>query len=322
LTTSKPSKPRAPRRYRFTPVARDVQILYAIALLGCATAEQIEQLYYTPGFSKKLNKKVTSSSCQGRLRDLLREGYLRLIERYQLLREGKKPYIYALTDAGASFLARQLGCEVVDLPWRRTDTRLRADYIEHLLLTNSFRTVVLRGVTDTPPLVLRTWHDDLTLKSTHASDKMRITGPTGKQQTAVLVPDGYFVLGNTSLYTGGDDEKAFMVEIDRATEPVFSNDEQRASWVRKIRMYLEYFKANGFYQQRYGTHKGRVLTITTSEQRMNNLIKMTEQAGGMQRFWFTTFDLVTPKTVLFTPIWRMANFNKMGALLGREGEYK
>src|SRR5690349_18908820 len=72
-------------------------------------------------------------------------------------------------------------------------------------------------------------------------------------------------------------------------------------------MYLQYYKRGGLYEKRYGTHKGRVLTITTSEERLVNLKRVTEEAEGMQRFWFTTFDKVNYRTVFFEPIWQLAH---------------
>jgi hypothetical protein len=55
-----------------------------------------------------------------------------------------------------------------------------------------------------------------------------------------------------------------------------------------------------------------VLTVTTGERRLANLKKITEEAGGKSRFWFTTFEQLTSNTALNQPIWQIA---------GREGEY-
>ena len=84
MTTSKP------RKHRFTPVTRDVHILHSIALLGGLTAEQVERLYYNPAFSKKGNKKVTSSSCQGRLRDMVDEADRHLLVVITEMRQAAK----------------------------------------------------------------------------------------------------------------------------------------------------------------------------------------------------------------------------------------
>ncbi len=54
----------------------------------------------------------------------------------------------------------------------------------------------------------------------------------------------------------------------------------------------------------------RVLTVTTSQQRLANPKAVTERAGGGVMFWFTTFDLGNAENALSAPFWRMA---------GREG---
>jgi len=65
-------------------------------------------------------------------------------------------------------------------------------------------------------------------------------------------------------------------------------------------------------------HEGkgfRVLTVTTTQKRLEHLRQATEAAGGQNRFWFTTFDQVTPETVLTAPIWQVAGADKCYALL-------
>jgi len=50
-----------------------------------------------------------------------------------------------------------------------------------------------------------------------------------------------------------------------------------------------------------------VLTVTTGEKRLDNLRRLTEEAEGKVKFWFTTFDQLTPETVLTAPIWQVAS---------------
>ena len=49
-----------------------------------------------------------------------------------------------------------------------------------------------------------------------------------------------------------------------------------------------------------------VLTVTTSPKRMSNLKKVAEDSGAGEVFWFTTFDQVTPRSVLDERIWEIA----------------
>src|SRR5690242_5437175 len=115
---------------------RVYQMLLIIAACGALTAIQISTLLFPPavlrrkGKEKKLlpaPKSIVHSNCQSWLKRLCKAGYLRRIERYQLLSEGKKPYLYAVTARGAQVLAAHLRCEVQDLQWRRTDARLKPE---------------------------------------------------------------------------------------------------------------------------------------------------------------------------------------------------
>src|SRR5262245_37151203 len=125
---------------------RVYSILWIIAACGGMTAAQISVLLFPPAMLKRKGdkllpapKSIVHSNCQSWLKRLRKIGYLRRIERYQLLSEGKKSYVYAVTERGAQALAAHLGCEVQDLQWRRTDVRLKPEYLEHLILTNDVR---------------------------------------------------------------------------------------------------------------------------------------------------------------------------------------
>src|SRR5205823_1826131 len=126
---------------------------------------------------------------------LLREdGLIRRIDRYQLLKDGKKPYCYSLTLKGAECLAEYLGCAIEDLHWRKKDTRLRPNFIEHLLLTNDVYLAIKHQVRKTPGLELVEWRDELDLAKSHHADKLSLEIGKGKIQRVSLVPDAYFLL--------------------------------------------------------------------------------------------------------------------------------
>lgn len=288
---------------------RDYLMLKTIAEYGALTAQQVSMLFFPPATTH--SKVIPHSNCQYHLKRMRDLNYVQRVERYQLLTEGKKPYLYAVTRKGIQALAAFLDCEVQDISWRHTDVRLTAPYVEHLILMNDVRVAIAKAVQDKPSLQLLTWHDELTLKQTHHRDTIPVKTPQGKTHTGKLIPDAYFVLSTQSH----QENKHFFVEIDRATETGTSSDERQRTWMRKITMYLVYYQRNGLYEQRYGTHKGRVLTVTTNEARLHNLKRLTEEAGGKQRFWFTTFERLNAQTVLTGSIWQMAHAQGTTSLL-------
>jgi hypothetical protein len=144
------------------------------------------------------------------------------------------------------------------------------------------------------------WLDEKTLKSKETLDYVTLTGPTGTKKKAAVVPDGYFILETeTHLYH-------HFLEIDLATVTGETTEWGKRNFAMKVATYLEYYRS-GKYEERYNTQGMRVLTVTTSETRLANLKAITERAGGKQRFWFTTFDLIKESDSLIDPIWQIAS---------------
>ena len=113
-----------------------------------------------------------------------------------------------------------------------------------------------------------------------------------------LIPDALFTIRH-----GGRDH-FFMLEIDRGTIG--------QKWMlKRYQAYYDWWKTGGHLQD-FGITSIRILTVTTSQKRMENLIKgcFHVKAGraGSALFWFTTIknvDIFKPK-LLLARIWRKA----------------
>ena len=131
--------------------------------------------------------------------------------------------------------------------------------------------------------------------------KEKIEDPEKSGKTLPITPDSF-------LYLLGKDKKAyFFLEVDRATEP-------NRRWRDKIKGYVEYAKS-GKYQERFKTEALRVLTITTSKERMNNLIKTTQSVENAYFFLFATFDQIKDKNIIFNPVWTSTEKEDLTSLL-------
>jgi hypothetical protein len=60
------------------------------------------------------------------------------------------------------------------------------------------------------------------------------------------------------------------------------------------------------YQKRYGTNKGRILFVTTSQKRMLMLKEVCEKCGGRARFWFAVQSDLLTNDPFTDKIWRKA----------------
>jgi hypothetical protein len=238
------------------------------------------------------------------------------------LSEGRRPLVYFLTKQGAALSAESLGMDLSELDWHPRDNVAGAGYLflDHLLRTNDVR-VSFTLAAEQAAIELVQWVDDRALKRSHWKDYVEI----GEERHKVaVVPDGYFQLCQQLVSDYEHQGEAFVqeetinthyfLEVDLATVVGRSGIPGRRTWARKVQAYSVYH-ASGAYQARYGTSSLRVLTVTTGEKRLENLLHITEEAGGRNRFWFTTFDELMPETALHGAIWRIAGRDGRHALL-------
>jgi len=275
---------------------RDREILKQVYLFRLMTREQVERLLFPPDQGQ--DHLTKTSRCRRRLRLLYQHGYL---ERFPTLTGpglwAWKP-VYRLTAKGAEVVAQDLGVTVGKLPyWGRgfdkdhRPTSVSSLFLEHALKVNDVRIAITLSA-QVHRYQVEKWLDETQLKSQEMRDYVIVTGGQGRSLKVAVIPDAYFVLHL------GDRRAHFFLELDQAT---MSNKR----WKTRVLAYRAYTES-GKYQQRYQTRSLRVLTVTTTPERLANLKKTTEAAGGDRLFWFTTFERATAEDPLFSPIWEIA----------------
>jgi hypothetical protein len=185
--------------------------------------------------------------------------------------------------------------------------KIGPQFLYHLLDTNTVR-IAITLAAQRHGMTILDWRDEETLRKDHAADFVTIKGPQGSEQKTTVIPDDYFMLDIPVPEEQRSRISRFFVEIDRRTvtgEASVSNQSQR-DWAHKVQAYVAYYHSEA-HKQRYGSTAGRVITITTGEKRAANLKAITERAGGRARFWFTTFEQITPATIFTEPIWSVAS---------------
>ena len=300
---------------RLTP--RDLAIIEAVYSFRALSTPQIERLLF-PGNPQDIQANVKdpgsgkTNRCRHRLKLLYHHGYLYREELPVPLTQGRRPLVYFLDKKGKDALCRHFDLDPKEIDWHRRQNTVGDTFIEHTLQTNDIRVAVTVGAQQ-HGFTLATWLDDRTLRKQQNRDAVTISGPQGgKPRRVAVVPDGYFHLQSPAY------EFHFCLEADRRTVVGQYSRWGGKDWSRKIRAYIAYFTRPepdkpSVYEQRFGTSKLRILTVTTGQKRLENLKRITEQAGGRGRFWFTTFDALTPETVLTQPIWYKA---------GKDGRFR
>lgn len=281
---------------------RDKKILHAVHDYRMLTREQVERLLFAPQAGQ--NHFTKTSKVRQRLKLLYQNKYL---DRVPLpvgnAAWGWQP-VYRLAHGGAQLVASELGIDVNDLLyWGKGDdkdrrsTKVTPLFLAHALSITDVR-IAINLATQANGYLVEKWLDDALLKSQERKDYVTVSA-NGRSRSVAVIPDSYFVLHL------GDRRAHFFLELDRAT---MSN----SRWGERVRAYLAYVQS-GKYTERYQTKSLRILTVTTTEQRLQNLKETTQKAGGGDLFWFTTLEQVSASSVFSRPIWRFANDEPEGA---------
>jgi len=117
---------------------------------------------------------------------------------------------------------------------------------------------------------------------------------SGKGKLGVI-PDRVFALE----FTGSHERILCFLEADRGTMPIERAKHDASSITRKLHAYAATWKA-GIHRTRFGQARLRVLTVTTSENRCENILTAaSEVSGGFGIFLQTHITSgFSPKTCL------------------------
>lgn len=280
---------------------RDLEILQAIGTARYMTAPQIEALFWRDANGATYGKR---KACQRRLRMFTHHQLVRRIEQPVKRAEGTKPYIYALGQVGAEILMQEVGMDPAVADWKPRSREENYPFLQHLLDTTELR-IRLTLACEAHKVTLVSWTDEREIKSQEAYDSVSLAGPMGGTQKVAVIPDASFVIRM------GDKQARYVLENDRGTVTIAPSLWNRRGWTQKIKAYMEYYQS-GLYEKRYHTASMLVLTVTTSQARLEQMMRATEEAGGDSRFLFTTFTNAQADTLLTGEIWYRA---------GREGAY-
>jgi len=291
------------RAFRLTE--RDIAIVTTVYQYRALTREHIESLYFSS---------TSRTRCWERLKLLYHAGYLLRTDQPHTIVEGRKPFVYWLDKKGAELIAINRGIEFADVHWNPKAHLIGAQFLYHMLDTNTVRIAFLQAAAK-HTFVLAQWKDEATLRKELAGDIVSVKKPQGGSEKTLVIPDDYIELARLESTGNEPDVWRLFVEIDRrtVTGQVRASAQAQRDWAHKVRSYLAWFHSP-LYLKRYQSTGGRVLTITTGERRAAHLKAITEQTGGRNRFWFTTFGKATPDAILTKPIWSVASRNGVYAL--------
>jgi hypothetical protein len=264
---------------------RDQHILEAIhAYDGILSFSQIQRLFFT-----------CKSQTELRLKLLYQHRYL---NRPTLDQRRRLPtMIYWLDKRGAELVASLNSLPLHEFTWRKEP---RWFQVEHDLAVNDFRLNLEEACQDdSEDVTLETWIPETEFWA--FPDKITYKY-NGSQMKRNIRPDGFFILSTS------DHRYRYLLEIDRSTEdnPRFLRE--------KILPGLAYLHSKE-YEERFSHRSGRWLVVTTGERRLHNMLSQARKAEAKGLFYFTTFDRLTPESMLSSPIWQRSDRDEPVPLL-------
>jgi hypothetical protein len=239
-----------------------------------------------------------------RMRALSENGFVTMPDAANMHRVPLGETIYFLGETGAKVVAALRGGDLKQLSWRK---KPRYSLISHDLALNDFRIDVLEACGASTALSLQLWIPESEFRA--HPDKVSYEVRRGVQRERGMRPDGFLTVRRfRPQHPDEVEEYAFLLEIDMATEdnPRFAREK-----VRPGRAYV----GSEPYRERFGVDYGRWLVVTTGRRRLANMKTQTERAGGEGLFYFTTFEQVSPESVLTQPIWQLAGTDELGTII-------
>ena len=263
---------------------RDVEILKEVYEYRILNADHI--LMLVEGFNNS-----QQVSLLRRLNKLYRSGYLDRPPHQSALYKSNEKIAYALGDRGADALAEHCGIDRGKISWRKKNYKVKEIYINHSLMITECRIALAMALNEVPAGKLLFW------KLSLVNELLDYVQVDDEEKPLPINPDSFL-----GIYDGRRERPKlfFFLEADRSTE-----DHKR--FFKKLKGYYYYWLQKRC-SETYGIKHFKVLTITKSEDRVKNLLKLSKKVDGQgwPGFLFTSVDNYSfkdPQTIL-KPIWR------------------
>ena len=247
-----------------------------------------------------------------RLQRLFHHGYLeRPYAQLTFFRTGGSHHMaYGLGNKGATLVNN----EGLDIPYIRVGEQnhsIGEVFLDHALMVSDIM-VELELACRKAGNVRLLWGKDLPVSNPPPPRPFRwkVNLPNGRKRG--VVPDRVFALEFDSA--GGAERIFYFLEADRGTTPVVRSDlSSQNSMIRKFLSY-EATWAQSVHQTEFGFHRFRVLTVTTSEKRVETLVNACQQlASGHGLFLFAHLEGL--KERILDKIWLTSRPGETSTLL-------
>jgi hypothetical protein len=286
----------------------------------------IEEVYRYRFLNSEHIVSLLGESRQGilrRLNLLYHNGFLDR-PKVQLLTPGNNAMVYGLGNDGARLLAERLDLILPAVDWTTKNREAKRDFFEHTLMVADFMIMIRLACQQTPGVEFVSQAEIIRQRPTRPKEHDKAIGwrveitRSGRKVELGVLPDRAF-----GLRIKGEDGKShmafFFLEADRATMPIKRPDLYRTSFYKKLIGYYESWK-QGIFSENFGFKSPRLLTITTSVERVKSMIEANKELDprgeGLRMFLFApikAFQGKEPVKVL-SQLWLNGRSEKTGLL--------
>ncbi|GDY23723.1 hypothetical protein LBMAG56_50700 [Verrucomicrobiota bacterium] len=138
----------------------------------------------------------------------------------------------------------------------------------------------------------------------------------GNRAKLGLIPDRVFALEFLDQPSGRS-RAFYFLEADRGTMPVSRQTLAKSSFARKLLAYEATWQQN-LHQTRFGFHRFRVVTVTTSAERVKNLVAAASRLGrGHGLFLFTDLASLQSAPDLLAFPWQTARSGQTASFVAQ-----
>ena len=223
---------------------------------------------------------------------------------------GSRHIVYGLGNKGAAFLKRrELDPGLGRVRWGEKNRAVGRVFLEHALLVSDVMVAIELACRRTGIRLLTAHELAVPDNSTGERRPLRWQVKISNRLRLGVIPDYVFAL-DFKDQSAADKRAFFFLEADRATMPVIRKNLSQTSFYRKLRAY-EATWSQSIHQTQFGFHRFRVLTVTTSAERVQSLVNACSKLErGQGLFLFADRTVLEEPDDVLSTIWHT----------GKEGE--
>jgi len=219
---------------------------------------------------------------------------------------GTSEMVYCLGRHGASLLKMEFGEMFRSISWDEDDTSDRRVFLKHALLVSDIM-VAVEFACRQSGIRLLTEHD-LAKSNRPFRWKMNVQG-----QKLTVAPDRVFAFEALDV-DGNSGRSYFFLEADRGTMPVTRKTVSQSSFFRKLLSY-EATWTQAIHEKQFGFSRFRVLTVTTSQERVRSLVEACSKLKtGHGLFLFTDRAILEQPHNILSHVWQAGRSGQTGTV--------